>query len=94
MTVIKMKNDPEFDAHNSLAMESAAEALKEFFTRYESLELERADISREMSDQFTVMKSKGYDVAALRRALKERKRDAAELQAEKETAQMYMDLLR
>jgi len=47
-----------------------------------------------MSDLLTVMKSKGYDVKALRRALKERKRDAAELEAEKAAAQMYMDLLR
>ena len=94
MTVVPMKNDPEFEAHNAKATASAAEDLKQFFTHYESLELERADIGREMSDQFTIMKSKGYDVAALRRALKERKRDAAELKAEKETAQMYMDLLR
>lgn len=94
MTVVPMKNDPDFEKHNLKAKESAAEDLKQFFTHYESLELERADIAREMSDQFTVMKSKGYDVAALRRALKERKRDKAELEAEKQTAQMYMDLLR
>lgn len=94
MTVVPMKNDPDFAEHNAKATATASEDLKQFFTHYESLELERADIAREMSDQFTVMKSKGYDVAALRRALKERKRDKAELEAEKQTAQMYMDLLR
>jgi uncharacterized protein (UPF0335 family) len=84
----------DFAEHNSKAVAGAAEDLREFVTRFEALEAEKADVAREMSDQMTVMKSRGYDVAALRRVLKERKRDRAELEAEKDTAQLYMELLR
>jgi len=94
MTVVPMKSDPEFKLHNEKATESAAKELQDFFADYEALDAQRSDVGRDMSDLLTVMKSKGYDVAALRRALKERKRDKAELEAEKQTAQMYMDLLR
>ena len=45
MTVVPMKSDAEFEAHNAKATETAAEDLKQFFTHYESLELERADIA-------------------------------------------------
>ena len=94
MTVIRMKGDPDFSVHNARATESAAKELQDFFADYEALAAQRSDVSRDMSDLLTVMKSKGYDVKALRRALAERKRDAEELRAEKEAAQMYMDLLR
>ena len=94
MGVVPMKSDPEFKLHNEKATESAAKELQDFFADYEALDSQRADVSRDMSDLLTVMKSKGYDVKALRRALRERKRDAAELEAEKAAAQMYMDLLR
>jgi len=93
MAKLPMKDDLDFAEHNSKAVAGAAEELREFVTRFEALEAEKADVAREMTDQMTVMKSKGYDVAALRRVLKERKRDKAELEAEKETAQLYMELL-
>ena len=41
----------------------------------------------------TVLKSKGFNMKALRRLLAERKRDAADLQEEKEVAEMYRNLL-
>jgi len=94
MTVVPMKSDPEFKLHNEKATESAAKELQDFFADYEALAAQRSDVGRDMSDLLTVMRSKGYDVKALRRALSERKRDAEELRAEKEAAQMYMDLLR
>ena len=94
MTVVPMKSDPEFKLHNEKATESAAKELQDFFADYEALAAQRSDVGRDMSDLLTVMKSKGYDVKALRRALAERQRDAEELRAEKEAAQMYMDLLR
>ena len=94
MAKLPMKDDLNFAEHNSKAVAASAEELRAFVTLYESLEMERNDVSREMTDQMTVMKSKGYDVAALRRVLKERKRDKAELDAERETAQLYMELLR
>jgi len=94
MTVVPMKSDAEFELHNAKSTESAAKELQGFFADYEALDAQRSDVGRDMSDLLTVMKSKGYDVKALRRALAERKRDAEELRAEKEAAQMYMDLLR
>jgi uncharacterized protein (UPF0335 family) len=42
---------------------------------------------------FTLAKSKGYDVKALRRLIAERKRDAEELEEERLAVQYYRELL-
>lgn len=94
MSVLPFKDDADFAGHNEQAFAESAEDLKNFFVRYESLDQEKRDIADDQKDLVTVMKAKGYNVKALKRALSERKRDAGELTEEKEVAQMYMDLLR
>ena len=69
MTVVPMKSDAAFEAHNAKATEAAAKELQNFFADYEALAAQRADVSRDMSDLLTVMKSKGFDVKAKAQSL-------------------------
>ena len=94
MSALPFKEDADFAGHNAQAFAESAEELKNFFVRYEALEQEKRDIASDQKDLVTVMKSKGFNVKALKRALSERKRDSGELTEEKETTQMYMDMLR
>ena len=87
------KEDEDFKKHNQQAEASAAKELKDFVSEFESLDAQVADLRRDQKDLMTVMKSKGFNMKALRRLLSERKRDAADLQEEKEFAEMYRDLL-
>jgi len=93
MTVIPLKDDDDFKKHNHKATEAAAEELRRFVDDLEALDAQVSDLSREKKDIMVVVKSKGYDVKALRRLLTERKRDAAELQEERDTVEMYRNLL-
>jgi len=94
MAVLPFKDDEDFSKHNEVAFAESAEDVKDFVRRYEALEFEKKDLSGDQKDLITVMKSKGYNVKALKRVLNERRRDAGDLQEEKEVAQLYMDLLR
>lgn len=93
MCALPMKNDPDFFGHNQKAFESSAEDVRNFVADIERLEQELADVNRDKRDAFTVMKSKGYNVKALRKVIAQRKRDAAELAEEDDAVQMYLDLL-
>jgi uncharacterized protein (UPF0335 family) len=93
MGVIPMKDDADFRKHNQKATEAAAEELRQFVADIESVDAQMADLQRERRDVFTVVKSKGYDVKALRKVIAERKRDAAELSEEREIMALYQQLL-
>ena len=87
------KEDEDFKKHNQQAEASAAKELKDFVSEFESLDAQVADLRRDQKDLMTVMKSKGWNMKALRRLLSERKRDAADLQEEQEVVEMYRNLL-
>ena len=93
MGVIPMKDDEDFRKHNQQATSAAAEELRNFVADIEAGDAQLADLQRERKDVFTVVKSKGYDVKALRKVLAERKRDAAELAEEREIIALYQELL-
>jgi len=93
MGVIPMKDDEDFRKHNQKATEAGAEELREFVSDLEAVDAQMADLQRERKDIFTVVKSRGYDVKALRKVLAERKRDAAELAEEREVMALYQQLL-
>jgi len=93
MGVIPMKDDEGFRKHNQQAMEAAAVELREFVADIEAVDAQMQDLQRERKDLFTVVKSRGYDVKALRKVLAERKRDAAELAEEREVMALYQELL-
>lgn len=93
MARLPFKEDEDFRKHNQKAEEAAAQELREAVLRIEQLELEKQDVAREQKDVFTVLKSKGYDVKAVRQVIKDRKRDAAELAEEREIIEQYKLLL-
>ena len=93
MSILPFKNDPDFDEHNTKALGPSAEELRNFVADYERLEQELADVKRDQTDLLTVIKSKGYDVKALKKVIAIRKRNAGELAEEQETVQLYLDLL-
>jgi uncharacterized protein (UPF0335 family) len=93
MGVIPMKDDADFRKHNQKATEAAAEELRQFVADIEAVDAQMLDLQRERKDVFTVVKSKGYDVKALRKVIAERKRDAAELSEEREVMALYQQLL-
>ena len=93
MGVIPMKDDADFRKHNQKATEAAGEELRQFVADIESVDAQMLDLQRERRDVFTVVKSKGYDVKALRKVIAERKRDAAELSEEREIMALYQQLL-
>jgi len=93
MGVIPFKDDDDFKKHNQKATEEAAKDLQAFVGDLEALDAQMADLQRDRQDILTVVKSKGYNVKALRKLLAERKRDAGELAEEKETIEVYRNLL-
>jgi len=93
MGVIPFKDDDDFKKHNQKATEEASKELREFVSELESLDAQMADLQRDRQDILTVVKSKGYNVKALRKLLAERKRDAGELAEEKEVIEVYRNLL-
>ena len=93
MGVIPFKDDDDFKKHNQKVTEEAAKELQAFVGDLEALDAQMADLQRDRQDILTVVKSKGYNVRALRKLLAERKRDAGELAEEKETIEVYRNLL-
>ena len=93
MSVLPFKEDEDFKKHNQHAEESIASELRDFVSEFEALDAQVADLRRDQKDLMTVMKSKGFNMKAVRRLLAERKRDAADLQEEKEVAEIYRNLL-
>ena len=87
------KEDEDFKKHNQKAEESVEEQLRNFVADFEAIDAQVSDLRRDQKDMMTVMKSKGFNMKAVRRLLAERKRDAADLQEEKEFAEIYRNLL-
>jgi uncharacterized protein (UPF0335 family) len=84
MSVLPFKEDEDFRKHNQKAQESGAKELRQMVEEYESLDAQVADLRRDQKDLMTVAKAKGWDTKALRRLLAERKRDAADLEEERQ----------
>jgi uncharacterized protein (UPF0335 family) len=91
---LPFKEDEDFSQHNSAALTTSAEEVRQFVQRMQALGAEVEDIRREQKDEMTLMKSRGYNTKVLRQLLARLKRDAGEVAEEQETLQLYMDLLR
>jgi uncharacterized protein (UPF0335 family) len=59
-TVIPFKQDADFDAHNDHATSVFKSDLGALISHLESLEMERADIVREITDNLCYCACKGY----------------------------------
>lgn len=90
---LPFKEDEDFRKHNQKAQEAAAEELRKFVEATESDDAQIADIQRDKRDRFAVIKSKGYNVKALRRLLADRKKDAGQEAEIKDVMEQYKSLL-
>lgn len=93
MGVVPLKDDNDFKKHNMKAVETASEELRVFVGDVEAIDAQVSDLNRDRQDFFTLAKSKGYDIKALRTLIAERRRNAAELEEERLAVQHYRDLL-
>jgi uncharacterized protein (UPF0335 family) len=92
-TVVPFKKDPDFAVHNEAAVAPVREVLCTLVAHLESLEMERADIVREITDNYVIAKSKGMNVKAIRKILAERRREKGELEEEKAVIELYKSFL-
>ena len=90
---LPFKEDEDFRRHNQKAQEAAAEELQRFVVATESDDAQIADIQRDKKDRFAVIKSKGYNVKALRRILADRKKDAGQEAEIRDVMEQYKSLL-
>lgn len=67
----------------------AREQLKAFVERIERLEEEKAALAADIRDVYAEAKGNGFDVKALRRVIRERRLDRAELQEQEAMVDLY-----
>jgi uncharacterized protein (UPF0335 family) len=91
--VIPFKKDPDFAVHNEAAVAPVREVLCTLISNLESLEMERADIVREISDNLVIARAKGFNIGAIRKILAERRRDKGELEEERAIIELYKSFL-
>jgi uncharacterized protein (UPF0335 family) len=91
--VIPFKKDPDFAVHNEAAVAPIREVLCTLISNLESLEMERADIVREISDNLVIARAKGFNIGAIRKILAERRRDKGELEEERAVIELYKSFL-
>ena len=71
----------------------AAEELKAFIERVETLEEEKAAVAEQIKEVFAEMKGRGFDTKAIRTIVRMRKKDHAERQEEEAILELYMQAL-
>ena len=71
----------------------AADELRSFIERVESLESEKAAIGDDIKDVFTELKGRGYDAKAVRQILKLRKLDPNERTEQEAIVELYLSAL-
>jgi uncharacterized protein (UPF0335 family) len=91
--IIPFKKDPDFAVHNEAAVAPVREVLCTLISNLESLEMERADIVREISDNLVIARAKGFNIGAIRKILAERRRDKGELEEERAVIELYKSFL-
>jgi len=87
------KADADFDAMGDNAHKAAAEQIRAFIERYERLEAEKQDIVDQQKEVMSEAKGNGFDVKALRRIIRDRKRDANDLAEEDAIVELYKSAL-
>lgn len=72
---------------------SAVERLRSFVSRIESLQETRKEIAEDIKDVYAEAKGEGFDVAALKRVIKDRSRDIEEVLEQEGLVELYRDRL-
>lgn len=71
----------------------AAEELRQFIERLETLETEKADLMESIKEVFAELKGRGFDAKAVRQILRIRKQDTAERQEQEAILELYLQAL-
>ena len=71
----------------------AADELRQFVERFESLEIERRNIADQQKEVMAEAKSRGYDTKIMRKLVVLRKRDLQDLAEEEAILSMYKSAL-
>jgi uncharacterized protein (UPF0335 family) len=71
----------------------AADTLKAFVARVEKLEEEKSALGEDIKEAFSEAKGSGFDTKAMRRLIRLRKLDKAELQEQQAMDELYMSAL-
>jgi uncharacterized protein (UPF0335 family) len=72
---------------------AAAAELRQCVERIERMKAEISDLNGDIKDEFTVAKSRGYDVKVLRKLIALRARDPAEVSEEEAVLELYKQAL-
>jgi uncharacterized protein (UPF0335 family) len=87
------KEDPDFDAMGDNAHKAAAEQIRAFVERYETLENEKQQVADHQKEVLAEAKGNGFNVKALRRIIGERKRNQDDLAEEQAMVELYKSAL-
>lgn len=71
----------------------AADELRQFIERLETLETEKADLMESIKEVFAELKGRGFDAKAVRQILRIRKQDSAERQEQEAILELYLQAL-
>lgn len=71
--------------HNSVA----ADELREFIERYETLDADKAAIAADQKEVMAELKGRGYDTKAVRKIIAQRKRDPDDVAEEEAILEIY-----
>ena len=81
------------DDNNGGGYRVAADELRQFVERFESLEIEKRNIADQQKEVMAEAKSRGYDTKIMRKLVVLRKRDLQDLAEEEAILSMYKSAL-
>lgn len=87
------KQDADFDAMGDNAHRAAAEQIRSYIERYETLDEEKQAVADQQKEVMAEAKMQGFSVKALRRIIAERKRDKDDLAEEQAMVDLYKQAL-
>lgn len=91
--VTKMKETPADAAERDRVYRASRDELLGYVDRVERLAVQQAELRDDVALVFAEAKSRGYDVPAIKRIIKERKGDPAKLAEAREITDFYRELL-
>lgn len=91
--VTKMKETPADVAERDRVFRASRDELLGYVERVERLAVQQAELKDDVAFVFAEAKSRGYDVPALKRIIKERKGDPEKLAQAREITDFYRELL-
>jgi uncharacterized protein (UPF0335 family) len=84
-----MKDDADFRKHNQDAYNVTAAALRQFIERFEQLESEKKDVTKQQKELMAEAKGRGYDTKVMKKVIALRKRKPDDIAEEEAVLDMY-----